>query len=303
MLVITGATGNIGSKLTERLLVWSQNVRVIGRSIERLAALGQQGAEPVAGDLRDTVFLTRAFSGAEAVFVMIPPNTAAEDFRLYQREVSESVITAVEKGGVRFVVNLSSQGAHLPSGTGPIVGLHDHEERLNRLEGVNVLHLRPTYFMENLLMNISLIRNAGIMGSAVRGDARFTMIATKDIADYAAERMAKRDFSGKTVRDLLGPRDISLDEATAVIGNKLGLPGLKYVTFPYAEAEKGMVAAGLTPDLSRLYVEMSKALNEGRFAAGIPRTPENTTPTSIEEFAGLFAQIYHDAGEGKKQAA
>jgi uncharacterized protein YbjT (DUF2867 family) len=303
MLVITGATGNIGSKLAELLLAGGRKVRVIGRSVERLAGLAKQGAEPAAGDLGDAAFLTRAFSGADAVFVMIPPNYAAEDFRAYQKRIGESIITAVRQSGVKYAVNLSSQGAELPAGTGPIVGLHDQEERLNGLDGVNVLHLRPTYFMENLLVNISLIQKMGIMGSAVRGDFRFAMIATKDIAEYAAARMVKRDFVGKTVRDLLGQRDISLDEAAAVIGRKLGMPGLRYATFPYEDAEKAMIGMGITPDLSRLYIEMSKALNDGRFAVGIPRAPENTTATPIEEFADLFAQVYHAAGGGKRQVA
>ena len=190
------------------------------------------------------------------------------------------------------MVNLSSQGAHLPDRTGPIVGLHDQEERLNRLDGVNVLHLRPTYFMENLLMNIDLIKKMNIMGSAIRGNVKFAMIAAKDIGACASERLMKRDFSGKSVRDLLGQRDLSLDEAAAVIGKKLGKPDLKYIAFPYDDAEKGMVAMGLTPDLSRLYIEMSKALNDGLFAVNIPRTRENTTLTSIEEFADVFAKIY-----------
>ena len=180
-MVITGATGHIGSKMTKLLLAGGQKVQVIGRSIERLAGLAKQGAEPAAGDLGDTVFLTRAFTGADAVFVMIPPNYATGDFRAYQKGISESIVSAVARSGVRHVVNLSSQGAHLPEGTGPIIGLHDLEERLNDLKGVNVLHLRPTYFMENLLMNIDLIRKMNIMGSAVRGDLKFAMIATKDI--------------------------------------------------------------------------------------------------------------------------
>jgi hypothetical protein len=131
-----------------------------------------------------------------------------------------------------------------------------------------------------------------IMGSAVRGNVKFAMIATKDIGVYASERLMKRDFSGKSVRDLLGQRDLSLDEAAAVIGKKLGKPDLKYVAFPYDDAEKGMVSMGLTPDMSRLYIEMSKALNDGLFAVNIPRTKENTTPTSIEEFADVFAKIF-----------
>jgi len=130
------------------------------------------------------------------------------------------------------------------------------------------------------------------MGSAIRGNLKFAMIATKDIGAYASERLMRRDFSGKSVRDLLGQRDLSLDEAAAVIGKKMGKPDLKYVAFPYDDAEKGMVAMGLTPDMSKLYIEMSRALNDGLFAVNILRTRENTTPTSIEEFADIFAKIY-----------
>jgi len=292
MLVVTGSTGRTGSVIAGTLIANGQKVRVVGRDAGKLAGFSAKGGAAAVGDLGDTAFLTNAFTGAEAVYVLIPRNLGVADFRAYQKQMGESIIAAIKASGVKFVVHLSSQGAHLPDRTGPIAGLHDQEERLNRLDGVNVLHLRPTYFMENLLMNINLIKKMNIMGSAIRGDVRFAMIATKDIAAYAAERLAKRDFSGKSIRDLLGQRDLSLDEAAAVIGTKLGKPDLKYVAFPYDDAEKGMVAMGLTPDMSKLYIEMSKALNEGLFAVNIPRTRENTTPTSIEEFAGVFAKIY-----------
>src|SRR5512137_2103442 len=276
MLVITGASGKTGSVTAEKLIAMGQRVRVVGRDAGKLKVFTAKGAEAAVGDIGDTAFLTRAFTGADAVYAIIPPNFGAPDFRAYQKKVGESIIAAIKGSGVKYVVHLSSQGAHLPSGTGPIAGLHDQEERLNRLDGVNVLHLRPTYFMENLLMNIDLIKKMNIMGSAVRGDVKFAMIATKDIGAYAAERLAKRDFSGKSVRDLLGQRDLSLDEAAVVIGKELGKPDLKYVGFPYDDAEKGMVAMGLTPDMSKLYIEMSKALNDGLFAVGITRTKENT---------------------------
>jgi uncharacterized protein YbjT (DUF2867 family) len=292
MIVITGATGKTGSAIAETLISGGKKVRVIGRDAAKLKGFTAKGAESAVGDLGDTAFLTKAFAGAEAVYALIPPNFGVADFRAYQKKIGESIVAAVKGSGVKYVVHLSSQGAHLPDRTGPIVGLHDQEERLNRLDGVNVLHLRPTYFMENLLMNIDLIKKMNIMGSAVRGDVKFAMIATKDIAAYASERLVKRDFSGKSVRDLLGQRDLSLDEAAAVIGKKLGKTGLKYVAFPYDDAEKGMVSMGLMPDMSKLYIEMSKALNDGLFAVHIPRTRENTTSTSIEEFAGVFAKIY-----------
>ncbi|MEK6742529.1 MAG: NmrA family NAD(P)-binding protein [Nitrospirota bacterium] len=303
MLAITGATGKTGSKLTELLMAKGQAVRVIGRDAGTLKAFTAKGAEAAVGDMADRLFLTKAFTGAEAVFALIPPNFVVADFRAYQQRIGESIVAAIQGSGVKYVVDLSSQGAHLPDRTGPIKGLHDQEERLNKLEGVNALHLRPTYFMENLLMNISMIRKMNIMGSAVRGDVKFAMIATKDIAAYAAERLVRRDFTGKSVADLLGERDLSLDEAAGIIGKKLQKPDLTYVAFPYEDAEKGMVAMGLTPDLSRLYIEMSKALNDGLFAVNIPRTKENTTPTTFEIFADLFATAYHASDPGSSKVA
>ncbi|KAF0216009.1 MAG: hypothetical protein FD174_3902 [Geobacteraceae bacterium] len=292
MYAITGATGNIGSKTADILLSKGEKVRVIGRSAARLQQFVDKGAEAAVGDLKDAAFVTRAFTGATAVFAMIPPDYTAQDFRAYQNEVGANIATGIKNSGVRYVVNLSSQGAELAEGTGPIKGLHDQEERLNLLEGVNVLHLRCAYFMENLLMNIPLINEKGIVGSAVRGDQKFAMIATRDIAAQVAEWLVRRNFEGKKVQDLLGWRDLSLNEATAVIGRKIGKPDLKYVQFSYEETAKWLTDMGLSADVSSLFVEMSKALNDGLFDVNRPRTPENTTPTSIEDFAETFARYY-----------
>jgi uncharacterized protein YbjT (DUF2867 family) len=292
MYAITGATGNIGSQVADILLSRGEKVRVIGRSAAGLQRFVDRGAEAAVGDLNDSAFVTSAFSGATAVFAMIPPDYTARDFRAYQNAIGTNIATGILNSGVRYVVNLSSQGAELPDGTGPIKGLHDQEERLNRLEGVNVLHLRPTYFMENLLMNISLISSMGFAGSAVRGDLNFAMIATRDIAVHVADRLVGCDFTGKHFHDLLGQRDLSLNEATAVIGLRIGIPDLKYVQFSYEDAAKGMIEMGIGADVTGLFIEMSKALNDGLFAVNRPRTPLNTTPTSIEEFAEIFAHAY-----------
>ncbi len=295
MFAITGATGNIGSKIADILLGSGEKVRVIGRSPARLGDFVRRGGEAAVGDLRDRSFVTRAFSGATAVFTMIPPDYSATDLRAYQDEISTNLAAGIAGTGVKYVVNLSSQGADLPERTGPILGLRDQEERLNRLRGVNIMHLRPTYFMENLLMNIPLINRRGIAGSAVRGDLKIAMIATRDIAAHAAQRLTRRDFSGKQVQDLLGERDLSLEEAIAVIGGKIGMPGLRYVQFEYEEAAEGMMEMGISEDVSTLFIEMCEAMNNGLIAVGRPRTSENTTPTSIEEFAGTFAGLFEAA--------
>ena len=295
MFVITGASGNNGSKVSGILLSQGQKVRVVARNAERLQGLVKRGAEAAVGDLRDAGFLTTAFAGATAVFAMIPPHYTAADFRAYQNETGVSIAAAIRNSGVKHVVNLSSQGAELSEGTGPIKGLHDQEERLNSLEGVNILHVRPAYYMENLFMFIPMIKKANIAGSAMKGDRKFAMIATADIAAFVAERLLHRDFAGKAVKGLLGQRDVSLDEAVAIIGGKINRPGLKYVQFSYEEARKGLVAAGLSEDVSSLLIEMSKAINDGLFAVNVARTKDNTTKTSIEEFADTFAKIFGSA--------
>lgn len=292
MYAITGATGNIGSQIAEILLATGEKVRVIGRNAARLQRFVDKGAEAAVGDLKESSFVTRAFTGATAVFAMIPPDVTVRDLRAYQNEIGESIATGIKNSGVRYLVSLSSQGAELPDGTGPIVGLHDQEERLNRLEGVNILHLRPTYFMENLLMNIPLINRLGIAGSPIRGDLHFAMIATRDIAAHVAERLVRRDFEGKQVQDLLGQRDLSLNEAIAVIGRKIGIPDLKYVQFSYGDAAKGMMEMGISENVTSHFIEMSKALNDGLFAVNRPRTLQNSTPTLIEDFADTFARAY-----------
>jgi uncharacterized protein YbjT (DUF2867 family) len=292
MYVITGASGNIGSKTAGILLEKGEKVRVIGRNADSLQQFVKKGAEAVVGNLKDSAFVARAFKGADAVFAMIPPDHTATDFRAYQNEVGTSLASAITKAGVRYVVNLSSQGADRSAGTGPILGLHDQEQRLDRLQGVNIVHFRPTYFMENLLANIPLINQKGIAGSAIRGDVKFAMIATRDIAAQVAVQLVNKGYKGTSVRDLLGERDLSLNEAISVIGREIGRPDLKYVQFGYEDAAKSMLEMGLSADFSRLINDMCKAVNGGLLGTGRQRTPENTTPTSIEEFALIFAEIF-----------
>jgi uncharacterized protein YbjT (DUF2867 family) len=291
MYTILGATGTVGKKIVETLAAQGEKVRMVARSEDRLRPLVGKYAEAFAGDILDTEFLTQAFTGADAVFTLIPPNYTAGNFLSYADKVGESIAKALQDAKITRVVNLSSIGGELSSGTGPITGLHRLEERLNRIKGLTVVHLRAAYFMENLLGSIGLIRTKGINGGAVRGDLRMPMIATRDIAAFAAERLLKRESTGASTAYLLGPRDLTQTEATTTIGIKIGLPNLQYVTFPYAEAEKGLIAAGLSPDMSRLYVEMGRAFNEGRIA--VKRENGISTPTTLEEFcATVFVPAF-----------
>lgn len=284
MYTILGATGNVGSKVADILIKKGEKVRLVARSASRLRPLVSRNAQAYAGDITDLEFLSKALAGSKAVLTLLPPNFKADNFMQYAGIIGESIAKAVELAKVTHMVNLSSWGADLAEKTGNVKGLHSLEERLNRIKGINVLHIRSANYMENALMNIDLIKSKGINGSPLRGDFKFPMIATKDIAAVIADRLVKRDFSGAAIQVLLGQRDLSMIEATAIIGKKIGKPELAYVMFPYGETEKNLLAMGFSSEMSGLFIEMTKAINDGRLSATVKRTKANTTPTSFEQF-------------------
>ncbi len=288
MYVITGATGHVGGGISDILLSTGQQIRVIGRSAERLQPLAQRGAEPYQGDMLDPQFMTRAFTGAKAVFTMIPPNVKTENLREYQNKITESTVTAIKNAGVSHVVNLSSLGANLSEGTGPILGLRYQEEKLNEIPGINVVHLRAGYFMENLYSVIELIKK-GMFGMALRGDLKIPFIATRDIASYAAKLLMYLDFTGSSVRELLGERDLTMNEVAKIIGKAIRNPKLKYMQFSYDETLNALIGMGLSRAMSQGLIDMARAENEGILYRGLRRTSESTTGTSFETFAKQLA--------------
>ena len=293
MIVITAATGNIGSKLTEKLLSKGRKVRVIGRSAQKLEAFKKKGAETFVGDAASGSDMARAFKGAEAVFALVPPKYDEPDMTKHYDAVGEAYVSAIRQSGVKQVVFLSSVGAHMKDKNGPIAGLHRQEERLNKLSGVNVLHLRPGYFMENLFWSVPLIKQNGINGSSIRGDVAISMIATEDIAEAAAGHLVSGIKSGGA-RELLGERNVTLAEATAAIGKAIGKPDLKYIQFSYEDSEKAMLGMGMGATTAKLMNEMNRGFNEGLILPLEQRNKENTTRTSIESFAKVFANAYNN---------
>lgn len=294
MYVITGASGNTGRIIAEKLLAAGKPVKLLGRKAEKLQPLVEKGAVAAVGDMNDPAYLNEAFAGAAAAYVLIPPYMGASNFRAYQNDIGKKIAQALQQNEVQHVVNLSSLGAHLPKGTGPIAGLYDQEQRLNQLEA-NVLHLRPTFFMENLFTGIGIIKSMGVNGSPANAGVKFPMIATVDVANYAAKRLLALDFSGNSVQELLGERDLSMKEATQILGKAIGKPDLAYVEFPYDQARGAMLEMGISASVADAYIEMYKAINNGFGVASMKRDKENTTPTSIEQFADVFARVYENA--------
>jgi uncharacterized protein YbjT (DUF2867 family) len=300
MYVVTGAAGHTGNVVAKTLLTKGQSVRVIGRSADRLKALVALGAEPFAADLTDSATVIRAFAGARAVYVMMPPSLASPDFRAFQNRVTDVIAAALQNASVTHVVTLSSIGADKTERTGPVEGLHYLEEQLNNISHLNALHLRAGYFMENTLAQIDIIRGTGTTVGPLRPDLKLPMIATNDIGEAAANALLNLDFHQKQTRELLGQRDISMTEAAQIIGKAIGKADLRYTQAPDEQVRPALIQLGMSPNVANLLLEMSAALNSGYMRALEPRSAQNTTPTSYEKFvAEEFVPLY----EGKSAAA
>jgi uncharacterized protein YbjT (DUF2867 family) len=298
MYVITGASGNTGSVVAKTLLDQGKKVRVISRNSSHLRQFTERGAEAVVADITDTNQLARAFNGAEAVYAMIPPNYSAPDTLAYDERVTTSLASALENAKVRYVVNLSSIGAERPSGNGPVVGLYRQEQAFNAVRGLNVLHLRAGYFMENTLAQVDIIHATGSAGGPVRGDLKVGMIAAHDIGVAAAQALVRLDFNGHQSRELQGQRDISYNEVASIIGKAIGKPALKYTQLPDAQVHSAMTRMGMSPNLVDLLLQRTGAMNSGQMKAQEPRTQQNSTPTSYENFvAEVFLPVYQKASK------
>jgi uncharacterized protein YbjT (DUF2867 family) len=295
MITVMGASGNTGGRISELLLQAGDKIRALGRSAAKLARLESNGAEVRTGDAADVLFLTGAFSGADAVYALVPPDPQSPDLRKKWDQQGEAIVKAIRDSGVRYVVFLSSIGADLADGTGPIAELHTQEERLEGLQSVNVLTLRPGGFFENFYPSLGLIKQQGINGGGYAPDLPMPMIATRDIADVAARALKARDWTGVVVRELLGPRDLTYAEATRILGARIGNADLQYVQFPYGDYAAALVRMGVSQNVANLYAEMARAFNEGKIKSREGRRPENTTPTRFEDFVKDLARAYEAA--------
>lgn len=293
MYVVLGASGNTGHIVANSLLAKGKKVRVVGRNATHLQPFAAQGAEVFIGDLTDISALNKAFQKADSAYVMIPPNPTSRDPLGHQERVTDNIAAAVKSAGIKNVVVLSSIGADKSSGTGPVIALHNFEQKLDRITSANVLFLRAAYFMENTLAQAAIIRMMGSSAGPLRPDLKIPMIASRDIGTAAADALLQLSFRGKQTKELLGHRDLNYNEVVAIIGKAIGMPELKYIQAPNDQIRAGMVQSGMSDQVARLLLEMAEALNSGYMQTLEPRTPDNTTPTSYETFvAERFVPVY-----------
>lgn len=298
MLVLLGSNGQITSRLATLLLAGGHAVRVVGRNAAALAPLAQAGADVAVGDIGDAAFLERAFSGASAAYTMIPPCHAEADMRAAQDRIGTAIARALSSAPVQRVVNLSSMGAELAHGTGPVEGLHAQEQRLADVRGVaSLLHLRPGSFMDNLLPLAAAVAGAGMLPGMEAPDAAIPMVATRDIALVAARELVTPRHRGVLL--LHAPRHVTMREAAAAIGAAIGRPGLAYVQTTPAEGKAALREQGFSADAADQLEVLARWLSSSPLASArvAPVEVQATTIEAFarEQFAPAHARLARDA--------
>jgi uncharacterized protein YbjT (DUF2867 family) len=291
-IIITGSLGNISRPLATQLIAEGQDVTVISSNPEKSAEITQLGAHAAIGSVSNENFLINAFTGADLVYLMVPPDFSASNFRAYIKSVGQHYANAVKAAGVKKVVLLSSIGAHLDHGTGPIAGLHDVEQIFDPLENLDLLILRPAFFYNNFYANIDLIKHMGIMGSNYGADQAIVLVDPKDIAAAAANKI-KEGFSGKSILYIASDKR-KLSEVALALGTAIGKTDLPWITFDDTQAFDGMVGAGLPAEIAHNYVEMGTAIRSAVLWEDFES--KKITPVGkikLEDFAAQFALAYN----------
>lgn len=292
-IAVTTPTGQIGRAVAENLLQAGVGVRLLARHPQKVADLVDHGAEVVQGSLEDEHFLIRATAGTHALLWVTPPCYDSEDLRAAQTRLGKSAGRAILTNEVPRVVNISSVGGQLGWGTGPINGLHDVEEILDNA-ATSITHLRPGYFFENYLWQLDAIHREEAVFLPVCGSARYPMIATRDIARVAADRLLDPGWTGLWIRELHGPADLTFNQAATLISEAVGRK-VVHVEVEPQQALQSMQASGLTMDAAELMVELYQAIGSGGLRPRERRSPENTTPTTLFEFAReVIAPLVHE---------
>jgi uncharacterized protein YbjT (DUF2867 family) len=290
--VVTGSAGNVSRPLSELLLAGGHEVTVVGRSAGNLAELVALGATAAVGDLYDADFLEHAFRGADGVYLMLPPSAGADSIKRASTDIARGFAAALKGSGVRKAVFLSSYGAHRLDDAGAISGMGLAEGVLSELPGVDVLSLRAGYFYTNLLLAIEELKTSGVLGNMFEVPAgAFTVVDPDDIARAAADALIAGSFTGHSYQYVVSD-ETGTDEIAELIGEEIGVRGLKWTRFGADDVRGTLVGYGFAEGAADDYVEMFTALDKGLLFEDYVTNKPELGKVSIEEFAKKFAAAY-----------
>jgi uncharacterized protein YbjT (DUF2867 family) len=291
-IVITGSLGNVAKPLAQQLINEGHDITVISSNESKKSEIETLGAKAAIGSITDLDFLVNTFNGADAAFLMTPPNMGFENVVENTINAGKNYAEAIKKTGVKKVVMLSSIGVESPVENGPIKGLHFIEKFYNELENTSVTFLRAGYFYINFFNDIPMIKNAGIIGGNYPENTQIPLVHPKDIAKAAAEELVKNS-EGKNVKYIVS--DVrSASDLAKFFGTAIGKTELPWVEFKDEDSLNGMLQAGLPQEIAELYTEMGLGLRKGIVQKDfIEHGSVVDGEIKLEEFANEFADKFN----------
>lgn len=291
-IIITGSLGNISKPLTEELVQKGHAVTVISSKSDKQNEIETLGATAAIGSLEDVDFLVDTFTGANAVYSMVPPNNYFDhnlDLVGYYGRLGENYAQAIGQSGVKRVVNLSSIGAHLDKNNGILIGAHNVEQILNALStDVSIAHIRPTSFYYNLFGYVDMIKKAGFIAANYGSDDIIPWVSPIDIAAAIAEELVT-PFAGRKIR-YVASQELSGSETAAILGKAIGQPDLKWTLISDEQTLSALVTAGMNPGIAAGLVEMYASLHNGVLSEDYHRNkPASMGKVKLADFAKQFA--------------
>jgi len=290
-IVITGSLGNISKPLATALMQKGHAVTIISSDPKKRAAIETLGATAAIGSLHNADFLVAAFTGADVVYTMVPPNFAVADPIAYYQLIGNNYANAIKQSGIKQVVHLSSWGAHLDKGTGMIVGSHQVEKILDELTDVVITYLRPCSFYNNLYHYIPMIKAAGFMGTNYGGDDKVVLVSTRDIADAAVEELEVQN-TGKKIR-YIASDEHTCNEIASILGAAIGKPDLKWLTFTDEQTQAAMEQNGVPAHIAAKLVELNASIRSGAIRGDYDlHQPTVLGKVKLADFAKEFAAAF-----------
>lgn len=293
--IVTGSLGNISKPLAQELVQKGHRVTVISSKPEKQKDIEAIGAIAAIGTLEDVDFLVSTFTGADAVYCMVPPNDYFDlslDLIAYYCRIGNNYVQAIHQSGVKRVVNLSTFGAHLEKGSGILFGAHNVEKILNELSSdVAITHIRPTSFYYNLYGYVDTIKNQGFIAANYGADKIIPWVSPIDIAAAIAEELVT-PFVGRKVR-YVASEELTGNETASILGAAIGKPDLKWKIITNEQTLSGLESVGMNPQIAAGLVEMYASLYSGLLAEDYYRhKPTVMGKVKLKDFAKKFAAVF-----------
>jgi uncharacterized protein YbjT (DUF2867 family) len=290
-IIVTGSLGHISKPLTEQLISQGHIVTVISSSENRTNEIEALGAKAAIGSLEDAAFVTETFSGAEAVYCMVPPNFAATDQIAYHKKIANNYKDAINKNGIKRVVHLSSWGAHLSEGTGLVLGSYHVEQILETLAGVAITYLRAGSLMYNMYLFAPMIKNAGMIAANYGGDDKIAWVHSNDIATVAAEELIKTDNTHKVL--YVASDEKTANESAEIIGLAIGKPGLQWLLVTDEQQKESLLKYSVPEPIADNIVDLYRSIHNGKLGEDYEINKPELGKTKLEDFAREFAAVYN----------